>query len=156
MQGMRSSNRLEIRLLSEKVAAFSQGKEVTPPHKGWISAIRSALNMTLEQLGNKSGKTKQAMSKLEKNEIEGGITLANLRDTAQALDMKLVYAIVPREDTLEAFIEKKARALATKIVQRTNRQMILEAQEIKQEELAQAIEEMTADLVNKMDRRIWQ
>lgn len=153
---MRSSNKLEIRLVSDKIAAFSQGKDVVPPHKGWISAIRSALNMTLEQLGDKSGKTKQAISKLEKSEVEGGITLANLRDTAQALDMQLVYAIVPREETLEVFIEKKARALATKIVQRTNRQMILEAQEIKQEELAQAIEEMTADLVNRMDRRIWQ
>lgn len=153
---MRSSKSLKISLLSDKVEAFSEGRKITPPQSGWISAIRTTLNMTLEQLGNKAGKTKQTMSKLEKSEAEGGISLASLRDTAQALDMQLVYAIVPREETLEAFIEKRARALAVKIVRRTNRQMLLEAQEIEEEKLQQAIDEMTIELVDQMDRRLWE
>jgi len=153
---MRNDKSLIISLLSSKVESFELAKKVTMPESGWITAIRTSLNMTLEQLGKKTGKTKQAISRLEKSEAEGKISLATLRDTAGALDMQLVYAIVPRTGTLEDYVETRARKMAEKIVQRTNRQMVLEAQELREAELQRAVAEATKEIIRTMDRKMWE
>ncbi len=146
---------LKIRALGEKIKGFDKLRLVTIPESGWIAAIRTSLNMTLEQFGRKLRMSRQAASQIEKRESEGAITLKGLRDAANALDMQLVYAIVPKEGTLEDYLEKRAHELARELILSTNQQMRLENQAVREEQLKQAIEDATAELVRKVDRQLW-
>lgn len=144
-----------ISQLDEKLQVFRTAAKVRVPHAGWIAAIRSALNMTLEQFGERLGISKEGVYKLEKREASGAITLNSLRDAANALDMQLVYAVIPKEESLEAHTRTQARLLAAKIILKTNQHMKLEAQEVGTEKLRKAIDEAAEELMNNMDRQIW-
>ena len=102
-------------------------RELPKLQKGWIATIRSALGMTQDVFGTRLGVTKQRVSMLEKRERTEDITLGQLRETANALDCQLVYAFVPNEP-LEAFIERRARAIATRELSAVERSMQLEEQ----------------------------
>lgn len=111
--------------------------------------------MSLEQLGQKLSITKQAASALEKREEDGSISLKSLREVARVLDMKLVYGFVPNDGSLDALIERKAKALATEIVLRTSNSMKLEDQENSKQRIEKAIEERTAAIKHEMPKMLW-
>lgn len=123
--------------------------------KGWVATIRTALNMSLRQLGGRMGMSAQGIRDLEKREAEGTITLNSLKEASQALNMKLVYALIPMEESLEEMVEKRAREIALKIVKRTSITMALEDQANSDERLKQAIDEMTQDLKREMPKKLW-
>ena len=128
---------------------------VERPAVGWINSIRTALNMSLEQLGNRLNMTGQGVKRLEKREAEDRITLKGLREAGNALDMKLVYGFIPKGLSLEAMIEEKARILAVKVIKRTSNTMKLEDQENSQERINEAIEEMTQQIKREMPKSLW-
>lgn len=128
--------------------------ESSPP-EGWIYTLRTALNMSLRQLAEKLGITAQSVKALERNEKSGAITVKSIQDVAAALDMKFVYALLPKEGSLEGMIEKRAKEIATEIVTRTSQSMKLEDQENSAERIRQAIEEKTKELKNEMPRFLW-
>ncbi|WP_039053047.1 mobile mystery protein A [Sphingobacterium sp. T2] len=130
---------LQRKQLDEKLRAISALQNVQTPVGGWLKAIRTTLGMSLEQLGNKLGVTKQSIQSLEKREKEGSITINSLKETAQALDMKFVYALLPIDGSLEQLVERKAEILAKDIVMRTTQTMALEDQENAQARLKEAI-----------------
>jgi predicted DNA-binding mobile mystery protein A len=146
---------LQLQQLNAKMQAFATSQKVAPPPTGWIKAIRTALGMTLEQLGNKLSLTKQAAQAIENREKEGSLTLKALRETANALDMHLVYGFVPKDGSLDALIDRKARELATQIVLRTSQTMKLEDQENSPERIKKAIEERTAVIKSEMPKMLW-
>ena len=100
-------------------------------------------------------KSKQGIYQLENREQSGNITLKSLEEIADALDMKLVYAFVPKDGSLDALIERKAKELAVKIVSRTSNTMKLEAQENSKEYIEQAIKERTTILKHEMPKILW-
>ena len=122
---------------------------------GWIKAIRMALGMSMQQLGNRLGVTRQTVHDMELREKEGSITIKYLHEVANALDMQLVYGFVPKDGTLDALIERKARALAEKIVLRTAQNMKLEAQENSAERLEKAIDDRAAQIRHDMPKYLW-
>ena len=146
---------LQIQQINHKMAAFATLKQVTPPPTGWVKAIRTSLGISLEQLGKKLSVTKQAVTAIEQREQDGSITIKSLREVAKALDMQLVYGLVPNDGTLDALIERKAKALATEIVLRTSNSMKLEDQENSRQRIEKAIEERTAILKNEMPKLLW-
>lgn len=146
---------LLIQQLNAKMLAFASLQKVAPPPTGWIKAVRTALGMTLEQLGNKLSLTKQAAQAIENREKEGSITLKALREAANALDMQLVYGFVPKDGSLDALIDRKARELATQIVLRTSQTMKLEDQENSPERIKKAIEERANVLKSEMLKMLW-
>ncbi len=146
---------LQIQQLHSKMLIIATLKKITPPPTGWIKAVRTALGMTLQQLGNKMSITKQSIQEIEKREKDDLITLKTLRDAANALDMELVYGFVPKDGSLEAMIEKKAAALATKIVLRTSNTMQLENQANSKKRFEKAIKEKTFEIVNDMPKILW-
>ena len=150
-----NSKKLEINLLSKKLAPFEELRSSPLPVSGWVAAIRSALNMTMEQLGRKMKISRQAISQLEAREVSGSISVQNLREAADALDMQLVYAIIPRNGTLEEYLEKRARAMAYEIIRSSNQQMSLEDQMVNDERVDYMVKEMTSELVRKVDRQLW-
>ncbi len=141
--------------LNVKFAQLPILREMNNPPSGWVSAVRNALGITLEQLGRKLGVSKQNILELEKREITGNITLRNLRNVADALDMQLVYGFIPKDTTLDALIERKAKEKAIEIVMRTHQTMMLEAQEISRQKIELAISEKTEELKMKIPKFLW-
>ncbi len=148
-------NTLQKQQLSAKMQAFMEAVRQAQPPTGWIRAIRMALGISLEQLGHKLGISRQSMRHMELREREGSVTLKSLREAADALDMHLVYGFVPKDGTLKALIERKARELATEIVLRTSHTMRLEDQENSEERIQKAIEEKTAQFVHELPKILW-
>src|SRR6478735_12457216 len=119
---------LQIKQLNNKLMVFASLKQVRVPPTGWIKAIRTAIGMSMQQLGDKLSVTRQGILDIEKREMEGAITIKSLKEIGRALDMQLVYGFVPNDGSLDALIEKRATDLATKIVMRTSNTMKLEDQ----------------------------
>jgi predicted DNA-binding mobile mystery protein A len=147
--------KLQIEQLESRINLFSPTLQLPNPPTGWIKAIRLALGMSLQQLANKLSITKQSVQEIEIREQEGAITLKSLKETARALDMELVYGFVPKDGTLEKYIENKARLLAEKIVSRTSNTMKLEDQENTKQRIKKAIEERTLIIKQELPKTLW-
>lgn len=146
---------LQRQQLNSKMLAFATLKQVAMPPTGWIKAIRTALGMSMQQLGNKLHISKQGVLDMERREKAGSITIRSLRETARAMDMQLVYGFVPNDESLDALIEKRATELATEIVLRTAHTMALEDQANSEKRLATAIRERAALIKNEMPKILW-
>jgi len=79
---------LQIQQLNSKMRAYASLQKVAPPPTGWIKAIRTALGMSMQQLGNRLSITKQSVQDVERREKNGSITIKSLREAAEALDMQ--------------------------------------------------------------------
>jgi len=148
-------NKLQLEQLESKIKVYVPITKVAVPPTGWIKAVRLGLGMTLQQLANRISVSKQSVLEMEQREKDGSISLKLLRDTARALDMELVYGFVPKDGSLDALIERKARELAIKIVKRTSNTMKLEDQENSESRIKKAIDERTALLKNEMPKILW-
>jgi predicted DNA-binding mobile mystery protein A len=152
---MRNKQKLLIEQLEQKLQPFSETRKVLVPERGWVNTIRTALNMTMAQLGTKLNITRQGVKKIEESEANGAITLNSLKDVATAMDLKLVYAIVPINGTINDLVQIKAEKLARKIVLRTNQNMKLENQGIGDEKIAKVIKELANEIKREMKKSLW-
>jgi predicted DNA-binding mobile mystery protein A len=105
------------------------GLQIRYPKSGWLKSVRTALGMTLEQLGTRLNNTsKQAAAQLEKNELDGSITLAKLRAAAEALECELIVALRPKAGSTENALRQQAVRKARNIHSDVVHTMALEAQ----------------------------
>lgn len=146
---------LLLQQLSKKMALYIVLKHAPTPPTGWIRAIRTALNMSLEQLGKKMSIRRQSVNKLEQREKDGTISVKSLKEAAKALDMHFVYGFVPKDGSLEALIERKANEIAKKIVLRTSNSMKLEDQENSKQRIEIAIKERAQSIINETPKILW-
>jgi predicted DNA-binding mobile mystery protein A len=146
---------LQLQQLNGKMLGFASLKQVAIPPTGWIKAIRTAIGMSMQQLGNKLNVSKQGILDIEKREKDGSITIKSLKEIARALDMQLVYGFVPNDGSLDALIEKRATELATKIVLRTSNTMKLEDQGNTNKRIEKAIKERAEIIKNEMPKILW-
>lgn len=146
---------LQLQQLNSKMLGFASLKQVAMPLTGWIKAIRTAIGMSMQQLGNKLNVSKQGVMDIEKREKDGSITIKSLREIAHAMDMQLVYGFVPNDRSLDALIEKRATELATQIVMRTANTMKLEDQANSKKRIETAIRERAAAIKNEMPKILW-
>ena len=147
---------LEIQQINSKMRPFADLQKGVIPSTGWIKAIRSAIGMSMQQLGNKLSITRQSVLEIEKREQDGSITIKTLKEVASALDMQLVYGFVPNDGSVEDLIDRKAKELAIKIVLRTSNTMKLEDQENMKQRLEKAIQERTLIIKNEMPKILWE
>ncbi|PCJ65568.1 MAG: XRE family transcriptional regulator [Bacteroidetes bacterium] len=152
---MRNKKKLLLEQLDQKLSKFNDAGMVTVPQNGWINVIRTSLNMTREQLGTKLNLTKGAIQKIEDRESTGQITINKLRDTGEALEMRLVYGFIPKAETIENLVTLKAEKLAKKIVLRTNQNMKLEDQGIGDEKINNTIKELAEEIKREMRKSLW-
>jgi len=105
---MRPEDRATARRQLDKRLSSLQNRElfVRPP-RGWLKAIREALGMTTTQLGQRLGVVQSRVVAIEQGESKGSITLNSLEKAAQALDCRLVYALVP-EQPLEDMVRLRS------------------------------------------------
>ncbi|MFN4932348.1 MAG: mobile mystery protein A [Bacteroidota bacterium] len=146
---------LQLQQLNSKMLGFSSLKQVAMPPTGWIKAIRTAIGMSMQQLGNKLNVSKQGIMDIEKREQDGSVTIKSLREIARAMDMQLVYGFVPNDGSLDALIEKRATELATQIVMRAANTMKLEDQANSKKRIETAIRERAAAIKNEMPKILW-
>jgi len=146
---------LLVQQLSDVLSPLQQFTRQQIPVKGWIRTIRTVFGITQKQLADKVNVSKQSIASLEQREAEGTVTLKTLQDVAEAFDMQLVYAFVPKVGTLEEYVNEKAQKKATEIVLRTANTMKLEDQENSQKRLKRAIEERTLDIKLNHIETLW-
>ena len=152
---MRNKRKLLVEQLDQKLQLFSESRRAIVPERGWINTIRTSLNMTMAQLGAKLNITRQGVKRIEESEASGSITLNSLKDVANAMDLNLVYALVPKNGNIDDLIQSKAEKLAQKIVLRTNQNMKLEDQGIGDEKLAKSIKELAVEIKHDMKKSLW-
>jgi predicted DNA-binding mobile mystery protein A len=122
------------------------------PPRGWVRAIRDALGMTAEQLGDRIGVTQSTVQRLEISEAADTIQLNSLRRLAEGLGCELVYVLVPRE-TLSATYDAAARDVARRELARVSHSMALEDQAVDD---AGDEERLRQFIVEELDpREIW-
>jgi len=146
---------LQLQQINNKMFKFALLTQVAVPPVGWIKAIRQAVGMSMQQLGNKLSISRQGVMDIERREQDGSITIKSLREVARAMDMQLVYGFVPNDGSLEALIEKRAKELATSIVLRTANTMKLEDQANSRERIREAIAERADAIKNEMPGILW-
>ncbi len=132
--------------------------ETVPPRSGWLKAIRTALGLTTRQLGARMGTTHQVPLRMERSETEGTITLDSLERAAQAMNCRLVYAIVPASEfgTLEAIVDARATELARTLASAVSHTMHLESQGVDAANTKVQIKRLAEDLKRTADRRLWE
>ena len=152
---MRNKRKLLIEQLDQKLHAFQKTELVLVPNKGWINTIRTALNMTMAQLGTKLKITRQGVKSIEESEAKGSISIKSLKEVGEALDLKFVYGFVPKNGTIDNLVNIKAEKLAQKIVLRTNQNMKLEDQGIGDEKIQETIKELANEIKREMRKSLW-
>lgn len=151
----KNQRRLRIVQLDKKIALFSGVKNLPRPGGGWIYAIRTSLGMSLKQLGLKLNITPQGAKDIERREEDGSITLQRLQEVAAAMNLQLVYGLVPKEESLDKMIEKRAFQMAKEVVLKTSHTMHLENQGIDQEALKDAIEKRAEEIKYELPKKLW-
>jgi len=137
-------------------AAESPARALTSPSEGWIATVRHALGLTGAQLGRLTGKTRATISAAEKSEREGGITLQNLSAMADAMNCKLVYALVPKDGSVSELLEAQAYRKAEALVSKASAHMALEKQALHSEERARQVELLAEELLRERPSEIWE
>jgi predicted DNA-binding mobile mystery protein A len=147
--------KLLIEQADKKLAVLKTLESVKVPQHGWIYSIRTALKMSLRQLGKRLGISPQSVREIEEREASGSITIKSLREVAKALDLKLVYGFVPQDESIECMIEKRATEKAREIVMRTSQTMKLEDQEVSYQRIEKAIKSKAEEIKSKMPKYLW-
>jgi predicted DNA-binding mobile mystery protein A len=136
--------------LDERLLPLKPEERFDAPAKGWLRAIREALGMTGVQFAKRLRISPQSAEALEKSEANGKVQLDTLRRAADALDCRLVYAIVPKT-SLEAAVTERARKIALRDLGRVAHTMTLEAQGTGDADLEARIQAYVRDTLNERD-----
>ena len=141
--------------IDNKIAEFKRVENIIIPGKGWINAIRVALNMTLKQLGNRLLMAKSNVKSMENREVAGSLSINSLKKFANAMNLKFVYGFIPNDGSLEKLIEKRALVKAKEIVGRTSVNMGLEDQKNSDVRLKKAVKERAEEIKREMPKYLW-
>ena len=129
-------------------------KNLRVPNEGWIRTVRKSLGMSGAQLARRKGVTRGLVSKTEKAELEGGVTLKAMKQMAEVLGCRFVYGIVP-EKSVEDVIKIRAQEKAKAIIDYTDKQMALEAQSLDRKQRSFEIERLTQEFLRNMPSDFW-
>lgn len=87
--------------LDETLLAFRVARQAVGETKGWLRAVRQCVGVPVDEVARRIGVSKWEIFRMEVAEKESRITMGTLRRAAAALDCELVYALTPRQGTLE-------------------------------------------------------
>jgi predicted DNA-binding mobile mystery protein A len=138
---------LRLKQLDRTLKPFRAAAKNPRPQKGWLRAIREAAGISASEVARTLKTSRQLPVQLEKAEAEDRITLRSLRAAANALGCELVYALVPKANTLHELVEERARAQAKKHVLGVEHSMALEDQAVGR--VDEAVEAETNRLLRK-------
>jgi predicted DNA-binding mobile mystery protein A len=140
--------------LTQNLVIFKDFGETRKPVKGWIRSVREALGMSGRQLAARMGVEPSRVTELEKAEAGGNVTLRSLQRAAEALDCRLVYALVPKTD-LEETLRRQAYAAAARRLQRVSHTMRLEDQGLSVKDEGRLLEDQAEEFMRELPRWLW-
>jgi predicted DNA-binding mobile mystery protein A len=147
---------LRLRQLEETLRPLRELGEPRRPSGGWVRAVREGLGMTNVQLTKRlKKKAPQTIEDMQKSEVTETIQLATLRRLAEAMDCRLVYAVVPRKP-LHEVRRDRARAMAERVVKRSGHSMRLEGQGVSHEEEQREVESLIEQILADNPKTLWQ
>jgi predicted DNA-binding mobile mystery protein A len=113
------------RELDEALLPFRLARKGACGGTGWLRSVRRALGLPVDEVARRLGVSRWEVHRLEKSEQNSRIMLASLRRAAKGLGCELVYALTPKEGTLEELAAeqraKHEKALAKKREEREAR-----------------------------------
>lgn len=99
---MRQSERAKaLKKLDADLRWFRLAARKTPERKGWVREIRLAMGITAPELARKAEISRSEVFRGEEREELRSISLATLARLAEAMECRLVYAVVPKRGTLQ-------------------------------------------------------
>jgi len=140
--------------LDASLQRVSSLRNISPPPKGWVRAIRDALGMTARQLASRLGVAQQAVARIEKDELSGSVTIKTMRRIAESLDCVFVCGFVPRSN-LENTLRKQAQKVAAIRLSKASQTMVLEDQGLSVGENEKVLSEMVEELLDKLPSNLW-
>ena len=111
--------------------------------------------MSTTQLAERTGVSQSRIPRIEKGEIDGTLTMKTLRLMAQAMNCRLVYALVPNEP-LDETLHERAVAVADRRLARTHHTMKLENQALTKRDLEAERRRLVAELLRGDPRKLWE
>lgn len=124
------------------------------PRGGWVRAIREGLGMSAAQLAARLGVIRQSVEAYERSEARGKITLESLNKVAEAMNCRLVYALVPAQP-LEEMQRDRARKLADALLNPVAYTMRLEDQAMSDQEAKRQRKRLTKQLLLENPKKLW-
>jgi predicted DNA-binding mobile mystery protein A len=109
--------------------------------------------MTQEDLAQRMGVSRQAVSQLEQRELDGSVTLKALRHAAEALGSQVAYAVVPQQ-SIQKTLEERAYVIARRMVASVRHSMRLENQE-PESDIEARVREVAEELLAKPGALFW-
>lgn len=128
--------------------------DLTRPQRGWLRAMREATGMTTRQLARRMGRAQSVIVDAEKSEERDSITLASLRQAAEAMNCVLVYAIVPKEP-IDDLLRARAAQVAELQFARANHTMVLENQTLSRADQHAELERLMEELLQGPTTKLW-
>jgi len=141
--------------MDKKLQSWLQLRIEKQPQMGWLKAVRGALGISSRQLAQIIGVDMSAIIRLEEREPDGKVTLEMLNRAAQAMNCKVIYAIVPRDEyeSLESIVDTRSKKAAKDLLQKVEHSMRLEDQG--SPDSRSDLDKLSQSLKEKMDPRIW-
>ena len=109
--------------------------------------------MSGRQLAERMGVSQQALSQLESKEIDDAVTIKLLRRAGEAMNCKVVYALVPEKGGLQDIIEAQALKKAKELVEAVDHSMKLEAQGVS--DVDEKTRQVADELVSNLNSSLW-
>ena len=128
--------------------------ELAVPPRGWVTAIRDALGMSAIQLARRLGVKQPRINAIEKAELSGSITIKSMREAAEAMNCKFVYALVPVKP-MDELIEDRARLHAEERLKSLDHTMALEDQSVDDDDRKAQEAWIIKEVLEKESRRLW-
>lgn len=139
--------------IDRRLSNLNRESLAMPPF-GWVRAIREALGMTPQKLGERMGVSRPRVNTIEKAEVSGATTIKTMREAAEAMGCTFVYAIVPTT-TLDELVRQQAARKADAALARLHHTMRLENQALTKPDLEMERERLIAELLSGSPRRLW-
>lgn len=146
--------KLKIRQLDRVLAPWRRITQQFQQQHNWFQMIRETLGVSMQLLAKRMGLSPGRIAQLQQAEMNGSITLKNLRRAAESLECQLVYAFVPKE-SLQDTIENKAKEVAREILSSVNHTMSLEQQDIGKNSARDQYKDLVQELIAENPKNLW-
>lgn len=96
------------RKLDEELRYYRLAGKAKYPTREFLRTVRQALGLRVADVARALGVNRSVVFRLEESEGRGTASLRTLDRVAQAMDCKVVYAVIPRDGrTLEEMAERR-------------------------------------------------
>jgi predicted DNA-binding mobile mystery protein A len=140
--------------LERRLGPLRDRQDLARPPRGWIRAVREALGMTTRQLARRMGKAQSVIVATEQGEARDSVSLATLRQAAEALDCTLVYALVPKRP-IDEILRARAEDFAAQRLASASHTMALENQSLSPADQEAERERLIDELLRGSPTRLW-